>query len=86
MNRESNKGIEFKEITGDGYSQLEFSQNSDTPDPRIGGSKIIFDSRLADVTQNSETIDIDAFYKAKAEQKEKSRPKMSELETQKLLL
>ena len=78
--------MEVREIAGDGFSQLEFSQNSDTPDPRIGGSKIIFDSRLSDVTKNSETSDIDAFYKVKAEQKEKQRPKLSELETQKLLL
>ena len=67
LKRESNKGIEVREIAGDGYSQIEFSQNPDTPDPRIGGSKIIFDSRLADVTKNAETSDLDAFYKVKAE-------------------
>jgi hypothetical protein len=66
LNRQSSKEMEVREISGEGFSQTEFSQNADTPDPRIGGSKIIFDSRLSDVTKNSETSDIDAFINVKA--------------------
>lgn len=65
LRRDSTKGLEVREISGDGYSQIEISQNPDTPDPRIGGSRIIFDSRLAEVTKTSGTRDLDAFIKVK---------------------
>mmetsp|Transcript_11349 Transcript_11349/g.19123 ORF Transcript_11349/g.19123 Transcript_11349/m.19123 type:complete len:236 (-) Transcript_11349:48-755(-) len=57
--------LEISEIKGDGYEQLMISQNADSPDPRVGGTKIIFDSRLDKSLQNSETSEIEAFLKLK---------------------
>ena len=53
------------EVQGDGYSQTEISHKADTPDPRVGGTKIIFDTRLSDITKQSETAQLDAFIKTK---------------------
>ena len=47
------KDLKVKQIDKDGYEQIEISQKSDSPDPRVGGTKIIFDSRLDDITKGS---------------------------------
>lgn len=59
---------------------MEISHKSDSPDPRVGGTKIIFDSRFDKITEQSKTADLDAFIKAK--QEKSHRPK-TELEIQK---
>lgn len=70
LNREQDQNVmEVKQIEGEGYSQLEFSQNSDSPDPRVGGTKIIFDTRLKDVTEKSQSSQLDTFMKIKSEEK-----------------
>jgi hypothetical protein len=43
--------MEVKEVVGDGFSQVEISHKSDSTDPRVGGTKIIFDSRFDDVSK-----------------------------------
>lgn len=65
------------EVKGDGFSQTTISQKADSPDPRVGGTKIIFDTRLANITQSSETSQIDAFMKVKAEQKASKENKLT---------
>ena len=69
LNRDSDKNMEVKEIEGVGYSQLEVSQNSDSPDPRVGGTKIIFDTRLSDVTEKSQSSQLSTFMKMKSDEK-----------------
>ena len=54
LKKDKERGLEIREIQGQGYTQTEFSQKADTLDPRIGGTKIIFDSRLGDVTKSAE--------------------------------
>jgi hypothetical protein len=45
--RKERDGYEIKHVQGKNYSQLKVTSHSeDAPDPRIGGSSIIFDSRL----------------------------------------
>lgn len=51
------------------YEQVEISHKSESPDPRVGGTKIIFDSRFDKITEQSKTADLDAFIKAKQESK-----------------
>jgi len=41
----------IKYVDGEGYSQVEVSQNSDSPDPRVGATKIIFDTRFTEMTE-----------------------------------
>ena len=48
--------MSVKEVVGDGYSQVEVSHKADSLDPRVGGTKIIFDSRLDDVHNATENI------------------------------
>lgn len=79
-------GMEVREIQGQGYTQTEFSQQVDTKDPRIGGTKIIFDSRLSDITKASETDQLRAFMKVKTDEKARNKPKMTDLEQQKQML
>ena len=50
------EGMTVKEVVGEGFSQLEVSHKADSADPRVGGTKIIFDSRLDDVTNATENI------------------------------
>ena len=51
-----NKDVSVKEIEGEGYSAVEIStRDTEIVDPRVGGTKIVFDSRLADVTKSSES-------------------------------
>ena len=38
--------MEVKIIEGDDFQQIQVSTGGDTPDPRVVGPKIIFDSRL----------------------------------------
>ena len=80
------EGMSVKEVVGDGFSQVEVSHKADSKDPRVGGTKIIFDSRLDDATKATENIQIKSFIKAKADQKEAAKPKMTELEKQKQML
>jgi hypothetical protein len=41
-------GFEIRHIQGSDYEQIKFISNTaEVPDPRIGGSSIIFDSRLS---------------------------------------
>jgi hypothetical protein len=49
--RDESNNFKIKEIDGDGYSQVEVSQNAESPDPRVGGTKIIFDSRFDDYSK-----------------------------------
>jgi hypothetical protein len=86
LKKDQQTGLEVKEIKGQGYSQTEFSQKADTLDPRIGGTKIIFDSRLGDVTKTTEDDQLRAFMKIRADEKKKKEPRMSELDQQKLML
>ena len=86
LKKDREKGLEIREIQGDGYSQTEFSQKADTLDPRIGGTKIIFDSRLSDATNATEGDQLKAFMRIKADEKKKKQHQMTELEQQKLML
>ena len=74
-----------REVVGQGFSQTEISHKADSPDPRVGGTKIIFDTRLADITKRSETGQLDAFMKAKAEDKQK-KDRARDLERQRQML
>jgi len=56
------------ETSGDGFSTIEISHKSESNDPRVGGTKIIFDSRL-DNPDREETAELDAFLKAKKNEK-----------------
>jgi len=56
--------LKVKETKGDGYTTLEVSHKNESPDPRVGGTKIIFDSRLDSVAKNSET-ELEAYLKVK---------------------
>ena len=61
-----NKDVSVKEIEGDGYSSVEIStRDTEIVDPRVGGTKIVFDTRLADVTSSSESSQFTAFMKVK---------------------
>lgn len=40
------QGTEVAYIKGGTFEQVQVSQAADNPDPRVGGSRIIFDSRL----------------------------------------
>lgn len=67
-----NRDVSVKEIEGEGYSAVEIStRDTEVVDPRVGGTKIVFDSRLADVTKSSESTQLSAFMKVKAQEKEK---------------
>ena len=63
--------MKVREVEGEGYSQIEISHKADSPDPRVGGTRITFDTRLDALTQQSKTGQLDAFMKAKAEEKQK---------------
>ena len=39
-------GTKIAVIKGDGYESVTVTQASDSPDPRVAGTKIIFDSRM----------------------------------------
>ena len=41
----------IREIKGMDYSQVEISTKADSPDPRVGGTRIVFDSRLDESPQ-----------------------------------
>lgn len=73
--KKTNEGLQIKEVQGEGYSQLEVGYNADSPDPRVGGTKIVFDSRFDEITKQAETSKITAFMKVKAEEKQ---PKLTE--------
>jgi len=45
--------LKVKETKGDGFSTLEVSHKSESPDPRVGGTKIIFDTRLDGVAKQT---------------------------------
>jgi hypothetical protein len=61
------------------YEQVEVGYKSESPDPRVGGTKIIFDTRLDKITENSTTGKLDAFMKVKSEQKQQGyKPKPTE--------
>ena len=47
--------MEVKLIKGDTFEQVQVRQKGSTPDPRVAGPKIIFDSRL-DKMSHSEII------------------------------
>ena len=57
--------VEIKRIVSKDYEQVKVSQNADSPDPRVGGTTIMFDSRLDEISSKSNTRDIDAFMKTK---------------------
>lgn len=38
--------MEFKFVEGENYEQVRVTTQGETPDPRVAGPKIIFDSRL----------------------------------------
>ena len=47
LKRDGEEGYEVRVIQGDDYEQLKVTNtSSDNPDPRIGGTQIIFDSRF----------------------------------------
>jgi hypothetical protein len=77
--------LKVKETKGEGFTTLEVSHKSDSPDPRVGGTKIIFDSRLDKVASNQET-ELDAYLKVKQQEKERKQKPITELDKQKLLL
>ncbi len=56
---------------------------AESPDPRVGGTKIIFDSRLSEI---SETSQLDAFIKVKQQEKQKKLKHPNDIEKQKLML
>jgi len=69
--REGKQGdIKVKETQGDGYSTIEIDHKSDSPDPRVGGTKITFDSRL-DNQNKGEISELGAFLKVKADMKQR---------------
>ena len=48
--------MEVKVIKGDTYEQLTVKQVGASPDPRVAGPRIIFDSRLDNVQQSKDHI------------------------------
>jgi len=70
--------LNITEKSGDGFTALEVSHKADSPDPRVGGTRITFDSRLDKISEATETSELDAFRKIKAEQKQ--RKPVTELE------
>jgi hypothetical protein len=42
--------VSVEETHGDGFSQIAISTKAESPDPRVGGTKIVFDSRLDKAT------------------------------------
>lgn len=77
--------MKIEEYEGDDYSQISYQTKPDVNDPRVGGTTIIFDSRLDEVVKDSETNKIRAFMKVKQESLE-YKPKPTELDKQKEIL
>lgn len=46
LKKDQDSGMEVKLIESDSYSQVQVSSLGESPDPRVAGPKIIFDSRL----------------------------------------
>ena len=57
--------VRVKKFQGEDFEQVKVSHNSESTDPRVGGTTIMFDSRLDQLTHEARTSDIDAFMKAK---------------------
>ena len=70
--------MKIEEYEGNDYSQISYQTKPDVNDPRVGGTTIIFDSRLDEVVKDSETSKIRAFMKVKQESLE-YKPKPTEL-------
>jgi hypothetical protein len=66
MSNSSDK-IKITKTFEDGYEQVMVSHMSESPDPRVGGTKIIFDARLDKITEQSQTSQLDAYIKVKTE-------------------
>lgn len=86
LKKDKEKGIEVREIQGDGYTQTEISQKADSMDPRVGGTRIIFDTRLTDITQSNESDELTAYMKVKNDEKKKRENKNNDPEYQKKML
>lgn len=59
LRKDKDTGNEIQMIETDSYQQLQVTSKGETPDPRVAGPKIIFDSRLdkfSTPTQSKEHI------------------------------
>ena len=51
--------------SGQDYSAIEVSHPSESNDPRVGGTKITFDSRLDKISDGEKTSELEAYIKVK---------------------
>lgn len=58
--------VKISKVIDDGVEQIQISHKSESPDPRVGGTKIIFDPRFDQLQQQNNELDV--YLKIKAEQ------------------